>query len=93
MQMSSDRCADALNISNCRWQCIQGQGPWHQTNKISMKSEDKEKPVVLVVQIVGALAQTAKGVGSSPTKCYPFPCSVWVVCEKILFMISFFHEH
>ena len=27
-QMSSDRGADALNISHCRWQCIQGQGPW-----------------------------------------------------------------
>ena len=40
---------------------------------------------MLVVQMVRVLAQTARGVDLSPTKCYPFPCSVWVVCEKILF--------
>ena len=42
--------------------------------------EDKVKHVVLVVQMVRALAQTARGVGSSPTKCYSFLCTLlWVV--------------
>ena len=34
-QMSLDRCVNrcADAIYHCRWQCIQGQDPWDQTNK------------------------------------------------------------
>ena len=48
-----------------------------QTNKLLVKSQSKEKTVMLVVQMVRVLAQIARGVGLSPTWCYTFPC---VVC-------------
>ena len=78
-----NRCTDLLNESLQMAVQIQGQGPWDLTNKLLVKSQDKKKPVVLVVQMVRALAWTARGVGTEPHPVLPSSL-LWIVCEKIL---------
>ena len=88
-QMSLDRCADTLNKGHCRWQCkLKVKVPGDQINKLSVESERQGKVCSVDGPTVRALAQTARGVGLSPTQCYLFSLLWRLFVRNMLFTIQ-----
>ena len=77
-QMSLDRCMeqtpDALSESTADGICTKRSKSWIRQISSWIRVNTRKRLVVLVVQMVRALAQTSRGVDLSHTQCYTFPC-------------------